>query len=121
MAFSDELDLMSEDTQSILSSEALVVRRVRPEGDIDPDTFERTETTDSFSSNAVAGEPVVIRDPDTARRVTLSTWVLRAEDCDFRPSSKGYFTDASGARWRIVSVADQQVGREYLITAQRMA
>ncbi len=120
MSFSDELDLMSEDTQSLLASETLTFERVRPTGDLDADTFERTETVDDFTVDAVPGEPVVTADEQTGRRVTLNTWIVRAGDCDFRPSPQGYFT-ASGSRWRIVRVADQQVGREYLITAQRIA
>jgi hypothetical protein len=120
MAFSDELDLMSSDTQSILGSESITVRRVRPTGAIDPETFLATENIESFTATAVPGEPYVAREGDPPRRVTRNTWIVRAEDCDFRPSPESRLT-VGGDTWRIVTVADQQVGREYLITAQRIA
>lgn len=119
MGFADEMELMSSDSQSLLSSESLIFERVEPASDLDPVTFERTENTQQFTAPAVTGEPVATRNPQTSRQRTLNTFIVRAADCDFRPTPMGSFTDEAGDRWRIVTVADQQGGREYLITAQR--
>lgn len=118
MDMNELLDRMSSDTQSLLGSDTLTFERIEPAGPLDPTTFQRTENTQDFDAPAVTGEPVATREPNSGTRVTLSTFIVRVADCDFRPTPQGYFTDASGQRWRIITVVEQQDGREYLITAQ---
>lgn len=116
MTYNDELDLLSVDSQEILSHQSITVKRVRPVGDPDPDTFERTETTDGDTVDAVPHEPYTARN-EHGRRIRRQTWTVRVADTTFEPSPQGRVV-AGGVSWPIVTVNTTQGGREYEITGE---
>ena len=118
MAFSDELDLLSSDTQEILAHQSITIKRVRPVGDPDPVTFERTETTDGDTLNAVPIEPYIARD-EYGRRIVRQAWIVRVADTTFIPSPAGHVV-AGGQTYPIATVNTIQGGREYEITSERL-
>ena len=119
MTFDDELNLLSSDSQTILSHQSVTIKRIRPDGDPDPATFERTQNVEEDTLDAVPLDPIVTTN-ELGHRVTLGQWIVRVADTTFRPSARGELFTGS-QKWRIVTVQDHLDGREYLITAERTA
>ncbi|PCI07946.1 hypothetical protein COB72_09260 [bacterium] len=113
------LDLMSEDTQALLASETITIRRVRVQGIPDPVTFQRDETSQPNDTlKAVTGEEQ--RAHNGRVWVTRNVFTVRVADTTFKPGRENKLFDAAGHEWKITHCTRSLDGREYVINAQRV-
>lgn len=119
MSRSDELDLLSSDTQSILGDATITVHQNRPTGAIDPGTRDRNIDVSAVNASvlAVEGEKRMVRYGES--RVVQRDWIVRASAVGFRPSTKGTVTDAAGLVWDIAEVHEMSNAREYRIVGEK--
>lgn len=118
MARSDELDLLSTDTQAQLGDATITVNQNRPAGAIDPDTRDRTVDVGAANPAVLAVEGPIEPFNNGTRWVMRRRWVVLASAVGFRPSREGTVTDAAGRVWNIASVREVSNAREYEIDGE---
>jgi hypothetical protein len=125
---SDFLDLLSEQTQSILAHATITVRQNGPAGPIDPATLQRVLDAGSAVDTdvpAIVGEPFVTRNSND-KLVRRVEFIVRRSALSHRPGRKGtidWSTDADGQTrtWKIASVNNALDDRDWLILGERDA